>query len=107
VLGRACVRERPVRKDVEGEGRVDRRGDVRVHETHRLAVRERAGRLAFDLLIRELGPAEDLTVELLAALRARRDHFDTVVLVLLVHLLVAHSELLSSSYMLGGCVTVL
>src|SRR5947208_3449808 len=40
VLRRVRVRSRTVAQDVQRDGRVDRRGDVRAHERHRCALRQ-------------------------------------------------------------------
>src|SRR5688572_6388813 len=48
------VRDRVVRRDVERRSEVDRSGDVRVHEAHRLAVRKLRCGLLVELLLVEL-----------------------------------------------------
>src|SRR5688500_8390390 len=48
------VRDRVVRRDVERRGEVDRSGDVRVHEAHRLAVGKLRCGLLVELLLVEL-----------------------------------------------------
>src|SRR5690242_9942401 len=54
VLLRVRVGDRVVAQRVQRHGRVDRRGDVRVHERHRGPLRERLAGDRLELLAREL-----------------------------------------------------
>src|ERR671933_848131 len=54
LLRRIRVRDRAVREDVRGDGRVHRDREVRVHERHRRALRQLLARQLLELLGRQL-----------------------------------------------------